>query len=393
MPGPLKFLENARPIAKAAVGGFSLTLGVTGPSGPSSFGFGSNAFTSIGSGGTITINWGIDNTTESFTLTRSTVPGFSTWFVSSSISPRPCGSTITISGPNTINYMTLNKSTTGNIFSITGSYPTSLENLSIQFGAVPTWTPPNIENINLLGATGPSSFTGGSKLIYFTSSLNLASLNLTASTKLTNLILTSTEFTTLPTLPSSLLELTTPPNITSLSGLPAKLTYLGLFLSTELTTLPTLPSSLLRLQTPPNITSLSGLPTNLTSLNLIASTKLTSVNLGSATKLTTLTGLPASLLELTTPPNITSLPVLPSSLTSLNLTASTKLTSVNLSGLTQLTQVPGLPKSCTTLNLTGCTGIRKIKLDSTIVKTAIFTDSGITEPSLFLVPQSCNYTF
>lgn len=375
--------------AAAAVAGptgeFFLTLGFTGPSGglETSINFRQNHISPV-----VIVNWGNG-------ITGTLRGSVNSW--DSGVNNQPCGTTVTIRGSNLLEGLSIGSKngngSTGDtrLISITGTYPTLMNEFIVRFNTTnPTWTiPPTLPSLSFDRKIGPTSFTTTAKMSELKSPPpNLTTLNLRNSPLMTSL----------PELPPSLVSLTTPPrltNITGLTNLPL-LTTLNLSGSTGLvsvdlsgltglTSLPGFPPSLRSLTTPPKLTTVSGLPASLTSLNLTGSTGLTGVNLSSASGLTVMPSLPLSVTTLTTPPrfaNIGSLGVLPL-LTSLNLSGSTGLVSADLTNFTELTSllgfppflrslttppkltsVSGLPASLTSLILTGSTGITGVNLSS-----------------------------
>jgi hypothetical protein len=255
--------------------------------------------------------------------------------------------TATFTGSNLITEMYIR--TNNRIYSITGitgTYPTALKTLQVEFNyADAVFTPPNLERLGFYSLSGPSSLTTGSNLISLDFPSNLTSLYLSASTKLT----------VLPPLPSGLTELYTPPGLIGLTGVPSTLTSLNLSASTKLTSLPPLPSGLTELYTPSGIVGLTGVVPNLTTLDISRSTKLTTLSIPGA-KIT----------SLTVPPTCTTLNV--SGCTGLtSLTVPSKVTSLNISKCTGITTVT-FPPVLTTLRIDG-SGITTLDLSKTNVTT------------------------
>ena len=229
---------------------------------------------------------------------------------------------------------------------------TSLTTLpNLPFSITSLTTPPKITSVAALSG----NFT------------QLTTLNVVGSTGIRSLDLSAlTGLTSLPTFPPFLTSLTTPRNITTTGALPRSITTLDLSNSTQLTTvnlgdlvgltaMPQLPSSVVALTTPPNITSTGTLPPSIRSLGLGSSTKLTSLSLAGNTGITSVS-LPSSLvsLDITKCTALTDISPLPAKLASLKIDGS-GLRRIDLTGtsVTTLNIPPSMYPQLTFVKLSG----------------------------------------
>ena len=205
--------------------------------------------------------------------------------------------------------------------------------------------------------------------------------------RISDLDLSHSNVTTLPTLPSSLHALNVSGSkITTLPALPSTLQTLNIS-GSEIATLPALPSTLQTLNASGSrITTLPALPTRLKELNI------------SGCRITTLPELPSSLHALNVSgygmetgllrgsrSKITTLPALPSTLQTLNASGSrittlpalpTRLKELYIQG-SNITTLPALPSCLKTLNISGCR-ITTLPELPTRLKALNIRDSNIT---------------
>lgn len=190
----------SRPVKAAVVTGtFSLTIaGLTGTT------FGQIDINGP-TGATASINWGNGSAVTTLTKATAAVP---------LVKNNKCGSTITITGSNSLTSLTVCASAPGitgtaKILGVTGTFPGGLTGLNIGFNnAGTTFSAPNIPNLNFMGSTGPTTLTLGSTVSGVTGlPPNLVTLNASGSTGLSRLL----------TLPKTLTSLYPP--LTGLTGL------------------------------------------------------------------------------------------------------------------------------------------------------------------------------
>jgi len=233
--------DESHLVKEAAAVGFRLVLAVTG----------GNFDTVIiqgPTGATVSIDWG-NGTSSTATCTGNNLVNV---YVNNGNS-HPCGSTVTITGPNSITYLNLFVSGSNSITDITGIYPTSLETVIYTLNyAIPSFTPANCSEVWFKGSVGPLSITYGSNLVYFyCETTNTKSVDFSACTKLTMLPTSRSPITTIKP--------------------PAYLTSLDISGNTKLTSIIfTSQSKLVSLNVRgcSALTSLSKLPTSLTTLHV-----------------------------------------------------------------------------------------------------------------------------